>query len=190
MPGESKNSMQCAEFETLLTDALDDSLTGARLQSFEAHVKACPQCGPLFAEAHEGRRWLKSLSEVEAPANLVHNILAATSGVESARSLAKPEVSWKEAVAGWLRPVFTPVFAAARQPRFVMSFGMAFFSLSVALSMTGVLMGEHLLVAKRDDRIDERRSAGGNVARQERYHDEQGSNGNERQGIVRRYAKQ
>ena len=138
MPGESKNHMQCAEFETLLTDALDDSLTGHQLQSFEAHAKACPQCGPLFAEAREGRRWLKSLVEVEAPANLVHNILAATSGVEAARSLAKPEVSWKEAVAGWLRPVFTPVFAVARQPRFVMSFGMAFFSLSVALSMTGV----------------------------------------------------
>ena len=138
MPGESKNHMQCAEFETLLTDALDDGLTGHQLQSFEAHAKACSQCGPLFAEAREGRRWLKSLVEVEAPANLVHNILAATSGVEAARSLAKPEVSWKEAVAGWLRPVFTPVFAVARQPRFVMSFGMAFFSLSVALSVAGV----------------------------------------------------
>ena len=90
MPGESKNSMQCAEFETLLTDALDDSLTGPRLGSFEAHAKACPQCGPLFAEAQEGRRWLKSLVEVEAPANLVHNILAATSGVERARSIARP----------------------------------------------------------------------------------------------------
>jgi len=138
MPGESKNSMQCAEFETLLTDALDDSLTGPRLGSFEAHAKACPQCGPLFAEAQEGRRWLKSLVEVEAPANLVHNILAATSGVERARSIARPEVSWKQAVAGWLRPVFAPVFTVARQPRFAMSFGMAFFSLSVALSMTGV----------------------------------------------------
>ena len=138
MPGESKNSMQCAEFETLLTDALDDSLTGDQLQSFEAHAKACPQCGPLFAEAQEGRRWLKSLVEVEAPANLVHNILAATSGVERARSIARPEVSWKQAVAGWLRPVFAPVFTVARQPRFAMSFGMAFFSLSVALSMTGV----------------------------------------------------
>ena len=138
MPGESKNSMQCAEFDALLADALDDSLTGARLQSFEAHAKACPQCGPLFAEAREGRRWLKSLTEVEAPANLVHNILAATSGVESARSIAKPAVSWKEAVAGWLRPVFAPVAAAARQPKFVMSFGMVFFTLSAGLSMTGV----------------------------------------------------
>ncbi len=129
--------MQCAEFDALLSDALDEVLTGAKLESFRAHATVCPQCGPLLAEAEEGRRWLKGLTEVEPPANLVHNILAATSGVENARSIAKPKLSWKEAVAGWLRPVFTPVFAVARQPRFVMSFGMTFFSLSVALSMAG-----------------------------------------------------
>lgn len=138
MPGESKNGMQCAEFDALLSDALDEVLTGAKLEGFRAHARVCPQCGPLLAEAEVGRRWLKSLTEVEPPANLVHNILAATSGIESSRALAKPAVSWKESVAGWLSPVFAPVFALARQPRFVMSFGMAFFSLSVALSLTGV----------------------------------------------------
>jgi len=138
MPGQGKNGMQCAEFDALLSDVLDEVLTGAKLESFRAHAGVCPQCGPLLAEAEEGRRWLKGLTEVEPPANLVHNILAATSGVESARSFARPKLSWKEAVAGWLRPVLTPVFAVARQPRFVMSFGMTFFSLSVALSMAGV----------------------------------------------------
>lgn len=138
MPGEGKNGMQCAEFDALLGDALDGVLTGAKLESFRAHAKACSLCGPLYAEAEEGRRWLKSLTEVEAPANLVHNILAATSGVDKARSIARPAVSWKEALKGWLRPAFAPAFSVARQPRFAMSFGMAFFSLSVALSMTGV----------------------------------------------------
>jgi hypothetical protein len=140
MPGEGKNEMQCAEFDALLSEALDQNLTGAKLESFRAHANACSLCGPLFAEAEQGRRWLKTLTEVEPPANLVHNILAATSGVESSRSLAQPKISWKEAVAGWLRPVFAPVFAVARQPRFAMSFGMAFFSLSVALSVAGVKM--------------------------------------------------
>jgi len=137
MPGEGKNGMQCAEFDALLSDALDEVLTGVKLESFRAHARVCPQCGPLLAEAEEGRRWLKGLTEVEPPANLVHNILAGTSGVESSRSVAKPKLSWKQAVAGWLRPVFAPVFTVARQPRFVMSFGMTFFSLSVALSMAG-----------------------------------------------------
>ena len=80
MPGESKNGMQCAEFETLLSEALDETLTGTRLESFQAHGRLCSICGPLLAEADAGRRWLKSLAEVEAPSNLVGNILIATTG--------------------------------------------------------------------------------------------------------------
>ena len=46
------------------------------------------------------------------------------------------------AAAGWLRPIFALVFAVARQPRFAMSFGMAFFSLSITLSMAGVKVSD------------------------------------------------
>src|SRR5205809_7324092 len=137
MPGESKNGMQCAEFEALLSEAVEQMLSGSRLESFQAHAQACAVCGPLLAEAEEGHRWLKSLEEVDPPANLVHNILIATTGRESTRA-RKEGISWKEAAAGWLRPIFAPVFAVARQPRFAMSFGMAFFSLSITLSMAGV----------------------------------------------------
>jgi len=41
-------------------------------------------------------------------------------------------------VQAWLSGMFEPVWATARQPRFAMSFGMAFFSLSVGLSVIGV----------------------------------------------------
>jgi hypothetical protein len=100
-------------------------------------------CGPLLAEAREGRQWLKSLQEVEPPAKLVHNILVATTGVESARVKAsRPQTSWKDTLGGWLRPVMAPVYATIRQPRFAMSFGMAFFSLSLALSMAGVKLSD------------------------------------------------
>src|SRR5207253_10940838 len=141
MPGESKNGMQCAEFEALLSEAVEQMLSGSRLESFQAHAQACAVCGPLLAEAEEGHRWLKSLEEVDPPANLVHNILIATTGRESTRA-RKEGISWKEAAAGWLRPIFTPAFAVARQPRFAMSFGMAFFSLSITLSMAGVKMSD------------------------------------------------
>ena len=131
MPGE--NGMQCAEFDALLSEALDDKLTAAKLEVFQAHARVCAVCGPLLAEADAGRRWLKSLAEVELPANLVHNIMVATTGRGSTRpqAQAKPAGSWKDAAAGWLRPVFAPVSAVARQPRFAMSFGMAFFSISI-----------------------------------------------------------
>jgi hypothetical protein len=38
--------------------------------------------------------------------------------------------------------IYSPVVAAARQPRFAMSFGMAFFTLSVTLSLAGVRLGD------------------------------------------------
>jgi len=137
MEGKNQNTLQCIEFETLLSEALDGKLSGQRLQAFQAHAQACAVCGPLFAEAEAGRRWLKSLEEVEPPANLVRNVLVATIGRESSRTKASRQ-PWGERLAGWLRPVFAPMLAVARQPRFAMSFGMAFFALSLSLSLAGV----------------------------------------------------
>jgi hypothetical protein len=144
MPGESKNGMQCGEFDALLNDALDGTLSGPKLESFQAHARICAVCGPLLSEADAGRRWLKSLAEAEPPTNLVHNILVATTGHESKRTLvsAQSEASWKDKVIAWLRPVFAPVLAMSRQPRFAMSFGMAFFSLSISLSLAGVKVSD------------------------------------------------
>jgi len=135
MEGQNQNTMQCVEFEALLSEAMDETLTGQRLERFRAHARVCAVCGPMFAEAEAGRRWLRSLEEVEPPASLASNILVATIGRESGRAKASAEhITWKDQMAGWLRPVF----AVARQPRFAMSFGMAFFALSMSLSLAGV----------------------------------------------------
>jgi hypothetical protein len=138
MPGEKNNSIQCAQFDGLLSDAIEGTLTGVRLEQFQTHTRVCPSCGPLFAEADAGRRWLKSLEDVEPPLNMVHNILIATTGRESHLSNAQVPRTLKETLTGWLRPVFAPVFAMARQPRFAMSFGMVFFSMSITMSLAGV----------------------------------------------------
>jgi hypothetical protein len=144
MPGETKNGMQCAEFDALLNEALDATLTGPKLESFQAHARVCAVCGPLLAEADAGRRWLKSLAEVEPPSNLMHNILVATTGHESKRVAVRAQTttSWTDKFTAWLRPLFAPVLSVSRQPRFAMSFGMAFFSLSVSLSLAGVKVSD------------------------------------------------
>jgi hypothetical protein len=143
MPGETKNGMQCGDFDALLIDALDGTLTGPKLEGFQAHARACAVCGPLLAEADAGRRWLKSMAEIEPPANLVHNILIATTGQERTQAVRDESgASWSSRIAGWLRPVFAPVLAISRQPRFAMSFGMAFFSLSISLSLAGVKVSD------------------------------------------------
>src|SRR5689334_14035313 len=144
MPGEPKNAMQCGEFDALLNEALDGTLTGPKLEAFQAHARVCAACGPLLAEADAGQRWLKSLSEVEPPANLMHNILVATTGHDSKRAAvrATTDTSWAHKLTAWLRPVFAPVLAVSRQPRFAMSFGMAFFSVSISLSLAGVKVSD------------------------------------------------
>src|SRR3954465_97374 len=140
MPDQTSNGMKCNEFDSLLSDALDGVLSGAALDRFHVHARSCKACGPLFAEAEAGRSWLKDLEEVESPANLVTNILASTTGVDSQRlrtaaPLRQPRISWLDRVQA---SVLEPVWAMVRQPRFAMSFGMAFFALSVGLTVAGV----------------------------------------------------
>ena len=144
MPGETKHGIECAEFEALLSDALDDGqLSGARREAFDAHRRVCPICGPMFAEAQAGQQWLRALAleTVEPPIHMVHNILAATSGVPSSRTLtasARSEAPFGERVRQWWDSVLAPTTAFIRQPRFVMSFGMIFFTFSLALNVAGV----------------------------------------------------
>jgi putative zinc finger protein len=143
MSEHTNNGMQCHEFDILLADALDGLLSGTKLDRFQAHARACPACGPLLAEAEAGRNWLKELKEVEPPAGLIENVLASTTGIASDRLRApaltiQPRISWSDRVQAWLSGAMQPFWATVRQPRFAMSFGMAFFSLSVALSVAGV----------------------------------------------------
>ena len=140
MPDHTSNGMQCNEFDLLLSDALDGVLSGIQLDRFQAHAQTCKVCGPLLAEAEAGRNWLKGLTEVEPPARLVANILASTTGVDTQRlrataPLRQPRISWLEHVQASL---LEPIWATVRQPRFAMSFGMAFFALSVGLTVAGV----------------------------------------------------
>jgi hypothetical protein len=143
MPEPINNGMQCGEFDLLLSDALDGVLTGVKLERFQAHTRGCAACGPLFAEVEAGRHWLKELAEVEPPPSLMTNVLASTTGVETQRIwtnlvASRPQVTWLEKVQAWASGAMQPVWETARQPRFAMSFGMAFFALSVALSALGV----------------------------------------------------
>ena len=142
--GGQGHGVECSEFESLLSEAMDGDgeLSAARKESFDAHRRICPTCGPLFAEVQAGQKWLKSLAPVEPPVHLVHNILVATSGVASTRPLMVRADGTTTPLSEQLRErwdgIFAPVWAFIRQPRFAMSFGMAFFSFSLILNFAGV----------------------------------------------------
>src|SRR5947209_13597053 len=145
MAGQQDNRMHCAEFDALLSQAIDGTLAGERLTAFEAHSRDCKLCGPLLQEAETGHRWLKSLAEVEPPEELVTNILLRTSGVLTSRQGVAGRAtttSWMDRVREWGSAIAAPVISVARQPRFAMSFGMAFFTLSVTLSLAGVRLSD------------------------------------------------
>lgn len=89
----------------------------------------------MFAEARSGYRLLHALEEVEPPPMLVHNILAATTGRrEAAVARRAASEGWRDKLRRWTQPTF----GAVLQPRFTMSFGMAFFSLTLMLHVSGV----------------------------------------------------
>ena len=145
MAGKEHNPMNCSEFDALLSQAIDGTLGGEKLAAFEVHAQTCATCGPMLQEAEAGRGWLKSLQEVEPPADLITNILLHTTGIETARlrGQTRPVAdSWMERVRDWGASIFAPIFAVARQPRFAMSFGMAFFTLSISLSVAGVKLSD------------------------------------------------
>src|SRR5450432_2441309 len=150
MGNEIQDGMQCAEFEVLLFEAIEGSgnestLEAKALASFLTHAANCITCGPLFADAQAGQQWMRSLAEVEPPKNLVHNILARTTGVEERYVASVPEL--KPSRWGWLQPVLSGTWATIRQPRFGMSVAMAFFSVSLVMSVAGIKVSD---VAKVD----------------------------------------
>jgi hypothetical protein len=116
-----------------MAEAAEGTLAEPLQAGFQAHVPGCPHCGPLFTEAQAGWRLLRALEEVDPPRHLVHNILLATSGVEKAQP--------QHQAPGWASRLWeplAPVWATVRQPRFAMSFGMAFFSVTLVLNLVGV----------------------------------------------------
>lgn len=144
-----QDELQCSRFEALLADALDlnaaeaeskvgdaGALSPETRRAFEAHRLSCPVCGPLYAEAREGMLLLRTMAEPDPPRNLVHNILAATSLAGSGAKGAR-----EKAAAGWLvrlRLGLRPAVVGLLHSRFATSFCMAFFSLSLTLSLAGV----------------------------------------------------
>lgn len=135
MAGELQSGMTCSESEALLAEALDGTLSSTALTAFEAHQQSCASCRSSLEEARAGMHWLKGLDEAEPPGNLVHNILAQTIGALPSEHLAPAPRG-----EGWLEKLKTrlgPVFAPVATPRFAMSFGMAFFSITMILGVAG-----------------------------------------------------
>jgi hypothetical protein len=136
----ARDGVKCVEVEALLAEVLDGTLQSEQLIGFEAHQQSCASCRSMVEEARAGMHWLKGLDEAEPPVHLVHNILAQTIGaLPSEHAVVAPRgEGWFEKLKARLAPVFAPVAT----PRFAMSFGMAFFSITMLLGIAGFHMSD------------------------------------------------
>lgn len=149
--------VECELCEAMCPDAVDGTLTDAERRVFDRHVAGCVSCAKELEEAQRGAAWLGMLKghTPEPPAQLLAKILAETTGAESAAEAAAVVVPavlpaalpLREQAPAWaLSSVLRRTVGVFRveswqksfHPRLAMTTAMAFFSIALTLSMTGV----------------------------------------------------
>jgi hypothetical protein len=126
----------------LLADALDGNLGAEDEVVFTNHLGTCAACAALFEEAQRGQQWLEYLTvEPEVPEGLLERILSETAPGHRAMP--------KLAVAGgagnvvmmpqvWQRPGLMVRLRRFAEPRLMMTAAMAFFSIALTISVSGI----------------------------------------------------
>jgi len=153
--GGGRRTLLCEEWESLLVDALDGKLAGHEAAAFEAHRETCLACAQLLEEAKRGAEWLHFLEkEPEVPSDLVHRILAQTSGVKEVLPLALPVAGVPASAGmGWTAGWLPAMEKRASQSRWMMTAAMAFFSIAFTLNLTGVKLNSFRIADLRPTTI-------------------------------------
>lgn len=145
--------VDCAEFEVLLADALDGRLNAVQIERFDAHLASCRTCAPMFGESKLGQAFLQTLTteELEPPPFVIESILRETVGTVHTRVKVEARQSWIDRLRElkWVEPMV----ATVRQPRFAMTFGMAFFSITMLMNVFGLKLSSFKQVDLRPSAI-------------------------------------
>jgi Putative zinc-finger len=148
-------SLSCEQCEALLADALDGVLTGADQAAFDRHIHECAACAAMMSDAQRGAAWLEILRSPrpEPSAELLDRILAQTSGHAASSSstsnqtpkpILVPSPSVVPApishtnVIPFRSRIASSLTHILHEPRLAMTAAMAFFSIALTLSMTGI----------------------------------------------------
>jgi hypothetical protein len=135
--GESARVLRCDEWENLLADALDGTLSAADAAAFSRHHRECVLCAQMLKETEQGRSWMQYLAvEPEVPADLLKKILGRTTGGLQP-GVAVPAISLPARRPAWHR-VMLPAVRQVMEPRLMMTVAMAFFSIALTLNLAGV----------------------------------------------------
>ncbi|GEM_PF-1638782 len=97
--------MNCAKFESRLTDYMDGTLDGGLQQAMSEHLKECSSCSDLLARVHALRELLKAFPQIELRQALVDQILDRTTGKPPKWSV------WSGFILPTIRPFLTQRYA-------------------------------------------------------------------------------
>ena len=148
--GPAKTDVRCAEVEPLFAEYLDGTLSATAQARLEAHLATCHACTEALAEVRRGLGWMQLLRAdtlpVETPAGLLEKILAQTSngsGAGATTTSAKGVVTPIAKPSPWSSVNLAAVRSGVRrtglwEPRLALTAAMAFFSISITLSVAGI----------------------------------------------------
>jgi len=149
--------MKCPEFESILADYLDGTLSNTERAAVELHAAECAACGTFMAEVSSGVALLGKLEAIEPPPALITRI-AFQSPLGRIRDPYERQTLWDRFSMKWLQPVL--------QPKFVMGAAMMVLSFTMLERCTGTRV-EHIQSAD----LNPVRVWGGMEARAERTKD-------------------
>ena len=121
--------MNCAAFEILLADYLDNTLGAPERAALQAHVLSCAGCRDLLNDASGALSFLQRADEVEVPDELITRI-AYGAPTGRLRNPFERQGLFSKLISQWLQPIL--------QPRLVMGMAMTILSFAMLERCTGV----------------------------------------------------
>jgi hypothetical protein len=121
--------MNCAEFEIVLSDYVDGTVSIEQRRAIEAHADGCPACRQFLREVFQAVSFMDSAEDVAPPPELITRIV-----YHAPQGRLRDEFEYRgffsRAFAKWLQPVL--------QPRFAMGMAMTILSFAMLGRCTGI----------------------------------------------------
>jgi anti-sigma-K factor RskA len=121
--------MTCAEFEVILSDYVDGTVSVEQRREVEAHADNCPGCRELLRDVLQAVAFLESAERPTPPAELITRLV-----YHAPKGRVRSELERQ----GWLRKLFSRWLQPALQPRMAMSMAMTILSFAMLGKCTGI----------------------------------------------------
>ena len=115
--------LSCNEFEILLCDYVDNTLSNEARLHINEHAAICPACAEMMRDVAGVTQFIERVPVVEIPQHLVTKIL-----------FEKPQAEVSRGAWNWLKGLFRPIM----QPKFAMGMAMTILSFSMLGKFTGI----------------------------------------------------